>query len=252
MRRLPNLTCHAIRHAEANALGVVMTSWADCAAPLETQWHAILWGADQCWNPRDIDPEMMADFDARFDATYFGCPEPLSQNLTDLLYRVVEKPEKNIDASLIDAQTTLLPSLFEGLENLRLIATKDRETIDFLEFGLKGHQLIFNIVTTMTRAEEAFIQVEESGAEIPGEDQVANMKADLESILARVDSYYEESARIHEDKETGILCAGEFRLTYDHFFPKLVDPVRTLLANLDDPTGNLDDILLNAYRRRIA
>jgi hypothetical protein len=93
--------------------------------------------------------------------------------------------------------------------------------------------------------------VEESGAEIPGEDQVASMKADLESILARVDSYYEESARIHEDKENGILCTGEFRLTYDHFFPKLTDPVRTLLTNLDDPAANLDDILLNAYRRRV-
>ncbi|HMF33695.1 MAG TPA: DUF4838 domain-containing protein [Candidatus Lokiarchaeia archaeon] len=250
-RRLPNLTCHATRIAEAGALGVVMTSWADCGAPLETQWHAILWGADQCWNPRGIDAEMRANFDARFNATYFGCPEPAPRNVTELLFEVVEKPEKIPSASAIEVQATSLPNLFEGLQDLHQIATRDRETLDFLEFGLKGHQLIFDITATTSRIEDAFIQVEETGADLPDGKAIASMREDLHSLLTRVEEYYEESAHIHEDRENGILYAGEFRQTYDKFFPKLTDYTHNLLENLGDPAANLDDILLNAYRRRI-
>ena len=92
---LPNFARVAACITEKQGLGVVMTLGSDNAACLETLWHIILWGSDQCWRPRPIDSEVIAAFDAHFNATYFGCPETAPRNLTEILLRIFPIVEAN-------------------------------------------------------------------------------------------------------------------------------------------------------------
>ena len=252
-RRLPNIACHANRIAGSKALGIVITSWAECGATFETQWHAILFGAELCWTPLPFSPEILRDFDARFNATFFGCPEPVATNVTNLLFDIIDKPENFLTPAQIERQRQGLSKLYQGLQELRKVATKSRETIDFLEFGIQGHELIFDITRHLQAIEEVYIQCEERGDPIPGWDKQQVFLQDLETLQQRVQRYYEESQLKLERSPEGYLYPGEFQPIYDRtkHFPRLTDPLANLIKLLRKPVTSLDEILLTAYRRRI-
>ncbi len=252
-RRLPNIACHANRIAESHALGVAITSWAECGTTFETQWHAILFGADICWNSRTFSPKILKDFDLRFNATFFGCPKPIATSVTNLLFDLIEKPEKILTPEYIALQVKGLPKLHEGLQELRMVATKARETIDFLEFGIQGHELIFEITRQLQAIEDFFINFEEKHEPLPGKDQLQVLLQQLETLQQRVKKYYEDSHQKLENPEDGYLYPGEFLPIYNRnkHFPHLTEPLSNMIVHLKAPVISLDDILLISYRRRM-
>ncbi len=252
-RRLPNIACHANRIAESKALGVAITSWAECGTTFETQWHAILFGADMCWNPRPFSPKILKDFDLRFNATFFGCPTPIATNITSLLFDLIEKPEKVLTPDQIALQVNGLPKLYAGLQELRKTATKARETIEFLEFGIQGHELIFDITRQLQAIEDVFINCEENQEPMPGTDKQRAFRQELDALQQRVKQYYEDSHQKLENPEDGYLYPEEFLPIYNRnkHFPRLTEPLANLAAQFKAPRTSLDEILLTAYRRRV-
>ncbi len=252
-RRLPNIACHANRIAESKALGVAITSWAECGTTFETQWHAILFGADMCWNPRPFSPKILTNFDLRFNATFFGCPEPIATNVTSLLFDLIERPEKVLTTDYIALQVKGLPKLYAGLQELEKMATKARETIDFLEFGIRGHELIFDITRHLQTIEDIFINCEENQAPIPGPEKQEEFRQILDTLQQRVKQYYEDSHQKLENPEDGYLYPEEFLPIYNRnkHFPRLTEPLANLIAQLKTPVTALDEILLISYRRRM-
>ncbi len=257
-RRLPNIACHANRVMASKALGMVITSWADCGATLETQWHAILFGAEMAWNPQPFSPVVLTDFDPRFNATYFGCPVPITTNMTDLLFETINKPENVLVPEQIEVQSKNLPKLYAGLQELRKVATKARDAIEYLEFGIQGHELIVDITKALQEVETPFINREVKGDPLPRADQLQAFQQKLEILQQRVQQYYEDAHLKLENAEDGYLYPGEFLPIYDRdkHFPRLTGPLKTLTENLKalQITINektIDDILLQSFRRRL-
>ena len=233
-QRFPNIACHVNRISASNASGIVITSWAECGATLETQWHAILFGADMCWNPRPFTPELLEDFDPRFNATFFGCPAPVAGNITSLLYELIIKPEKEVQPDQIELEFKKLPELYHLLQDLRKKATKARETIDFLEFGIQGHELIFTITRELQAAEDQYVKWEGGHAPLPQIDDPRTTHQQLEKLLSLIKNHYEESHLKLESEENGVLYSGEFLPIYnrDIHFPRITQSLEKMIANL--------------------
>ncbi|MHA1871802.1 MAG: DUF4838 domain-containing protein [Promethearchaeota archaeon] len=86
-KALKNIISHVYRTFQTNSMGVLITSWATCGAPLDTQKPAIMASSEFIWNPQLLNaiPEKVSvDNDFTFGVNWQALNRNLSLNLFEM------------------------------------------------------------------------------------------------------------------------------------------------------------------------
>ncbi|GAB4324474.1 MAG: hypothetical protein Kow0069_30060 [Promethearchaeota archaeon] len=247
-RRLANAWTHASRVADLNLAGVLVTSWAVCANPLETQWPGVLWSAWCTWKVTRPDDEALRRASDAFWVVHFGVP---AERLGDAFPLLVDlaAATPGVDAENCDRVVDLIDDLVGKLDSALPLVRKNATTLVALVHGLGGPELLARLLCLLKELEGKIAEADDAG-EVPTPGQFEGLKFALAELGEDVKRYYEDAKKVYE--KTGIMHPGELFEVYsqkDHrylgWIEEVVEDYQSLLRSLPE---SFEELLLRVWR----
>lgn len=247
-RRLENIMGQTYRIRESKSLGCLITSWACCASPLETQILAAICGASFMWAPLSDLKEIPWNYlDHAIQTHVFDIPVHLQKPWFENFVKATEIRRHNFPTT--DA-IKRIPIALKELEIMQKIRGKNPAILRGSEIGLKYRKYYADILEKMQQLMIICQKYDESdgnNGDFPTQKHLEKFSKSLENLIENYEIIAHQVNHLYIE-ETKQIYPGEWDFFWRLDRYKIPEWINPWFATIKELQGHLETFLMTLFR----